>query len=180
MSNNLPASKDKVMQFITSLQHDWMILIVLLGLSVIGVAITDATERLSHWYWLLMVPVFFSACLYLELKTTYVREIPYRQQVIRQVLHWASLLVGISIALLLRDIGSIDNQATGLILLLLFAMTTFQAGINMGWLFRLLGVMLVVSLIFVAFAEHYIWLVIICSLLVMMIYGFVIKRTHAD
>ena len=40
---------------------------------------------------------------------------------------------------LLYDFGSLNNEITGLILLLIIALMTFLAGVTMGWLFRLLG-----------------------------------------
>lgn len=42
---------------IYAIRYDWYVLVGLLWLSIIGVAITDAFETMSHWYWLAMVPV---------------------------------------------------------------------------------------------------------------------------
>lgn len=88
------------------------------------------------------------------------------------LMHWLSLLIAVFLTLMLKDIGNVDNQATGLILLLLFALATFQTGITMGWLFRSLGILLVVSLAFVAYAEHYIRLILTVSVAVVFTYGY--------
>jgi len=139
---------------IKNVRYDGYIFAILLFLSVLGVAITDGFETLGHWYWTAMVPVFFGACLYLEWQTSLASGLPTKTIVFKQIQHWLGLLVGINLTFFLRKIGSLDNQTTGLILLLLLALTTFLAGVTMGWLFRLLGIFLSICLIFVAYSEQ--------------------------
>lgn len=152
-----------------SISHDWYILVVLSFLSILGVTITDATETASHWYWSVMVPIFFSASVYLEHKT--MPDEAMKAILCRQAQHWLSLWVAVLLTLKLRDIGSLNNQTTGLILLLIFALTSFQAGITTGWLFKLQGVLLAVGVVLVAFTEHFIGLLIITGIVIMVSYG---------
>lgn len=111
-------------------RYDGYIFAILMFLSILGVAITDASERMSHWYWLAMVPVFFGACLYLEWQNSLESGVPTKTIVLKQIQHWLGLLAGIYMTFFLREIGSLDNQTTGLILLLLLALTTFLAGVS--------------------------------------------------
>ncbi|MEJ2286092.1 MAG: hypothetical protein P8X85_21150, partial [Desulfobacterales bacterium] len=43
-----------------------MVIIVLIGLSIIGIGITDFSPADSYNYWVAMVPIFCGACLILE------------------------------------------------------------------------------------------------------------------
>ncbi len=49
------------------------------------------------------------------------------------MLHWIGLVVAVQLVYLLLHIGRLDNENTGLIILLLLALTTFLAGIHLGW-----------------------------------------------
>ena len=157
-------------------QHQWFVLIGLMILSIVGVALADATERLSHWYWLAMVPVFFGACLFIEWKTTKAAGLSAHSIIIKQTLHWSGLLTAVLMTFFLRTIGSLDNQTTGLVLLLLFALTTFLAGVTMGWLFRLLGIFLALCLFLFAYMEHFIWITIWLALLIFVAHYFLLKH----
>ena len=161
---------------IKTVRYDGYIFAVLLFLSVLGVAITDAFETMSHWYWTAMVPVFFGACLYLEWQTSLESGVPTKTIVLKQIQHWLGLLAGIYLTFFLREIGSLDNQTTGLILLLLLGLTTFLAGVTMGWLFRLLGIFLGISLIFVAYTEHYLGFIIGISVFMLILYRFMASQ----
>lgn len=167
--------KVSLLRSFRSVQHDIYIFAVLMFLSILGVGITDAFEQLSHWYWLAMVPVFFSACLYLEWQASIESGVASRTIIIKQVQHWLGLLGAVYLAFFLRQIGSLDNQTTGLILLLLLALTTFLAGVNMGWMFRLLGIFLGLCLILVAYMEHYIGFVIAISGMMLFLYRYLSK-----
>ncbi|MFA5985372.1 MAG: hypothetical protein WC782_15250 [Methylococcaceae bacterium] len=158
-----------------AIHYHWYILGGLMLLSILGVAIVDATEVVSHWYWLALVPVFFSACLYVEWDATKESGVSARTIVFKQVLHWSGLLIAVFLAFFLRNIGSLDNQTTGLVLLLLLALTTFLAGVTMGWLFRLLGIFLGLSLYFVAYMEHYLQMILWAALGIFVLFHFLIR-----
>ncbi|MGR9000090.1 MAG: hypothetical protein ACU88J_13730 [Gammaproteobacteria bacterium] len=161
--------------WIKAIRYDWYVLIGLMSLSIVGVGYTDAAQRASHWYWLAMVPVFFITCLFIEWKAARETGISARSIVIKQVQHWLGLLAAVYLTFFLRDFGRLDNESTGLILLLVFALTTFLAGVTMGWLFRLLGVFLGLSLFFVAYVENYIWVIIGMSILILIAYHFLAR-----
>ena len=100
---------------------------------------------------------------------------PAKTILVKQIQHWLGLLVGIYLTFFLREIGSLDNQTTGLILLLLLALTTFLAGVTMGWLFRLCWASFwpfVLSL--VVYMEHYLGFIIGISVLMLVLYHFLV------
>lgn len=176
LHNRLEQLKKTSSEGIKTVRYDGYIFAILMFLSVLGVAFTDASGRLSQWYWLAMVPVFFGSCLYLEWQTSLESGVPAKTILLKQIQHWLGLLVGVYLTFRLRDIGSFDNQATGLILLLLLALTTFLAGVTMGWLFRLLGIFLALSLLFVAYMENYLGVIIGLSVLMLVSYRFLSSR----
>lgn len=170
LSNNLKRIPVSVFARIKSIRYDWYVLIGLMSLSIVGVGFTDAAQQSSHWYWLAMVPVFFSTCLFVEWKTVRGSGVSARSIIIKQAQHWLGLLAAVYLTFFLRDFGRLDNETTGLILLLLFALTTFLAGVTMGWLFRLLGVFLGLSLFFVAYVENFVWMILGISFLMLIAY----------
>ncbi len=173
--NNLRQISTSACEQIKAIRYDWYVLMALLFLSIVGVGITDASERYSHWYWTAMVPVFFSACLFVEWQASRKSGQSARSIITRQIQYWLGLLAGVYLTFFLREIGSLDNQTTGLILLLLFALTTFLVGVTMGWLFRLLGLFLGLSLYFVAYMEHFIQVLILLSVLILVAYHFLVR-----
>lgn len=158
-----------------TVRHDWFILVGLLFFSIVGVGITDASVTMSHWYWTAMVPVFFGACLFLEWQVTKKKNVSPRSVIIKQAQHWLGLLAAIYLTFFLRKIGSLNNETTGLILLLIIALTTYLAGVTMGWMFRLLGIFLGLSLFLVAYVENYIWIIIMLSLMVLITYEIIFR-----
>ena len=163
-----------------TIRYDWFILAGLLFFSIVGVGITDASVTMSHWYWTAMVPVFFSACLYIEWQVTKKTNVSPRSVVIKQIQHWLGLLAGIYLTFFLHRMGSLNNEITGLILLLIIALTTYLAGVTMGWMFRLLGIFLGLSLFLVAYVENYIWIIIMLSVMVLIAYHLIVRFTASD
>ena len=170
-------SKISTLKVLKAIRHDVYIFAVLMFLSILGVGITDASVRLSHWYWTAMIPVFFGACLFLEWHAKDKSGADPKALVIKQVQHWLGLLAGFYLAFFLRGIGSLDNQSTGLILLLLLALGTFFAGVTMGWLFKLLGIFLGICLMLVAYMENYIAVIISLSVAMLIVYRFLTRVT---
>lgn len=174
-------SRLKVITFktIKAVRHDVYIFAGLMFLSILGVGVTDAFEHLSHWYWLAMVPIFFSACLFLEWHASIDSGVPAKTIIIKQVQHWLGLLGAVYLAFFLRQIGSLDNQTTGLVLLLLLALSTFLAGVTMGWMFRLLGIFLGLCLVLVAYMEHYVGFIIAISVLMLFLYHYLVNAVSS-
>jgi membrane-bound acyltransferase YfiQ involved in biofilm formation len=71
---------------------------------------------------------------------------------------------------LLLHTGRLDNENTGLIILLLLALTTFFAGIHLGWRLFIVGIFLGVALIGAAYLEEFVWMFLIIALVVVAIF----------
>jgi len=76
----------------------------------------------------------------------------------------------------------LNNETTGLVLLMIFALTTFITGIRMGWLFRLAGLFLAASLLMLAYLERYLWVLLLLGLLILLFHHYISrqKTAHPD
>jgi hypothetical protein len=146
-----------------------IILIVLILLSMIGIGITDFSPADSRLYWLAMVPVFAAACLILEWSRARGKGQKWITIVRTQLLIWFGLLLAVLLVFLLLHTGRLDNENTGLIILLLLALTTFFAGIHLGWRLFIVGIFLGVALIGAAYLEEFVWMFLIIALVVVAI-----------
>jgi len=147
-----------------------IILIVLILLSMIGIGITDFSPADSRLYWLAMVPVFAGACLILEWSRARGRGQKWTTIVRTQLLLWFGLLLAVFLVYFLLHAGRLDNENTGLIILLLLALTTFFAGIHLGWRLFIVGIFLGLALIGAAYLEEFVWMFLIIALVVVAIF----------
>ena len=144
--------------------------IVLILLSLIGIGITDFSPADSRLYWLAMVPVFAGACLILEWSRARGRGQKWTTIVRTQLLLWFGLLLAVFLVYFLLHTGRLDNENTGLIILLLLALTTFFAGIHLGWRLFIVGIFLGLALIGAAYLEEFVWMFLIIALVVVAIF----------
>ena len=147
-----------------------IVLTVLILLSIIGIGITDFSPADSHRYWFAMVPVFAGACLILEWSRARGKGQKWTTILRVQLLLWLGLLLAVRLAYLLLHTGRLDNENIGLIILLLLALTTFFAGIHLGWRLFIVGIFLGIALIGAAYLEEFVWIFLIIAIVVVAIF----------
>ena len=140
-----------------------VVLIVLILLSLIGIGITDYSPAKSHRYWFLMVPIFAAACLILEWTRARGKGQRWTAIVRTQLLLWFGLLLSVRMVYLLLHAGRLDNENTGLIIMLLLAFATFVAGIHLGWRLLIVGVLIGAFLIGATYLEEYVWVFLLAA-----------------
>jgi len=131
---------------------------IMLILSLIGIGLTDFSPGNSHIYWLVMVPVFAAACLMIQWR--HGRE-PGRHwtAILRtQIMLWIGLLLAVQMVYVLLHAGRLNYESTGLIILLLLALTTFAAGVNVDWRLMVLGMYLGLVVVGAAYMETFFWI----------------------
>jgi len=166
-----PAGKKRIFQ--RRFRLDELTLFILLSASYIGVAITDMSPVNSHRYWLFMVPLFFVASLVTEWPNIRNEKHLWKNILLTHGLQWLALLVAVELVFLIQQIGRLNFETTALILLLEFALVTFIAGIRMGWLFRLTGIFLAISLLVLAYLERYLWILLLLAALILIIHHYI-------
>jgi hypothetical protein len=162
--------------FLHGLKIFEIIFVILMALAIIGVGITDISPARSYWYWLAMAPIFACACLFIEWTHARSEGKSWLSILRTQLLTWFGLLVAVQLVFLLLRAGRLTYESTGLIILLLLALTTFIVGIQLGFQLRLLGAFLGLTLLVVAFLEQYVWVIAFVAILGVAATFFVLKR----
>lgn len=136
------------------------ILSLLLIFCFIGVAYTNFASVRSYTYWQWMIPVFAIAAIISEWSRYKQHDIDGYHFFRQQLLHWGAVFVAIKTIFLLHSIGRYDNDATALTLMVTMSLSTFIAGVYIGWRFLVLGLFITLATLLVAYLEAYIWVLI--------------------
>jgi hypothetical protein len=116
--------------------------VVVLVLTLLGVAYTSVTRRPTIVYWEFLVIVTAAACIWGGW-----RYAPDRKAKVRligsQALHWLAFFVAMNLGLLPSVQNMLNADATGLAILLLLALGTFVAGVHIpAWQVCVLGLVM--------------------------------------
>jgi hypothetical protein len=107
--------------------------IALLGLAIVGVAYTNMAQKPLVGYWEFLALATGVVCIITEWPKLDGREARLRL-IWRQSVHWVAVLVAMNVVLLASVQQFIPTPATSLVLLLLLALGTFLAGLNLSLL----------------------------------------------
>ena len=173
MDEPAPKSSHRQMKFYKFL----FALLILLALG--GVELTHVDPGRSYVYWLSLVPVFAGACLLLEWLGFRGKGLKWSHVLRVQLLLWLSLVIGVLLIYMLLHAGRLDNENTGLVILIMLAMTTFAAGVQLGPLVMLLGCFLGLALVLTVYVKSYVWLIMIGVTVVMAVLFYVFRRRKA-
>ncbi|MGH8470308.1 MAG: hypothetical protein ACREVY_15430 [Gammaproteobacteria bacterium] len=77
--------------------NDRLVLGGLVGLSYIGIAITNISAGVSRIYWLVMVPVFAAVILFSQWARLRGHEVQWTRVLREQLFHWAGLFIAVQI-----------------------------------------------------------------------------------
>jgi len=116
--------------------------VVVLVLTLLGVAYTSVTRRPTIVYWEFLVVVTAAACIWGGW-----RYAPDRKAKVHligsQALHWLAFFVAMNLVLLPSVQNMLNADATGLAILLLLALGTFVAGVHIpAWQVCVLGLVM--------------------------------------
>lgn len=126
-------------------------------LSVIGIGITATSPVASHYYWLLLVLLFGTGAVarqYYRLENDVAEQ---KTQSINTGLHWLGGLVAAIIVNAFLSSGRIFVEETGLITLLVLALTVYLDVFNRGWRNRVSGIFLALTAVSAAYFDSYVW-----------------------
>lgn len=134
------------------LAHDWPYLVVLL-LSLIGVALSSLSSGRMVLYWEVAVPVFALACFHAHAAANDNRE---RLRAARQeILHWLAVFLAIRLLLYPQVSQMLNADAIALMLLIVLALGLFAAGNRIGsWRIALVGALLAAAVPGIAWLER--------------------------
>jgi hypothetical protein len=150
--------------------HQGWVYIILVLLSVGGVAIMDYSGNYGFWYWLAMAVVFGIVSIGLAWKDD--RDTPGDQggRVVKQALHWGTLVLGILLVFLMHSADLFQQQSTpGLLALLLLALTAGLAGVHFNWRMGVVGLILAATFVAAMIAEEFFWILLIIAFIAVVV-----------
>ena len=132
------------------------IFILLVILSITGIAITDFSQHDGYAYWAFMVAVFGGLAIFVSWLQAKTNENDFGEIVKEQGKHWIHTLVVVSAASLVIKSGQFTEINASLMILMILALATMLDGMRIGWQFSLVGFFLAACAIIVAYVEQFI------------------------
>jgi hypothetical protein len=128
--------------------------IAMVILVLFGVALTSISRPGMATYWIVLTPVFGFICVAARWRDVQDRKARW-QLVQTQALHWFGVILAMNLVFV-SDVEKIMNSdATGLMLLTVFALGTFTAGIITGaWRICLIGLLMGLEVPAIAWLEE--------------------------
>jgi hypothetical protein len=130
--------------------------IVRLLLSLLGAYIGYSYRDVSHDYWLVLMFLF----TVIAIAPDYYQFKQHRdnlRELTRDIMHWSGGLCAGIVVYAYHSSGRIFHEETGLIVLLIVALTTYLDGIQRGWRCIFTGSFLGLITVCVAFFDSYLW-----------------------
>lgn len=144
------------------------ILILLLILSMVGIAITDYSPDDGYGYWIIMVFLFaLLAILIAWLQSKHKME-DFKKILLEQSLHWSCSLSIVGAAFLVQKSGQMDAHSATIAILLVLSLATMLDGLRVGWRFSMVGIFLGSSAVVTAYTEHFIWIQLAIAVFIVM------------
>jgi hypothetical protein len=135
--------------------------VIMVLLALVGVGLTTANSSFAVTYWVSLVPVYGTLCVGTAWLRAGVEGRRRRVAVIRQGMHWLAIALALGLVFFIRGTGEETAAAAGMNALLVLAMGCFLAGIHLEWLFAVVGAFLSLTLVVVAKADQYLWLIFV-------------------
>lgn len=150
-----------------------VILVIMVIFSLLGVAVTDFSPQDAFMYWMAMIFVFGFAAMIAGWHNAKRHYDPdgegneVKALFKTQSLHWLGSLVTVVCLFSFVEAGHMSQEATGLMVLLILALTTYLDGIRIGWRFCLTGMYLATAAVAANFLENFMpWLFVLAILII--------------
>lgn len=145
-----------------------------------GFVLMDLQARHVGWYWMIAGPVGGLISVFLGWRGARKSGAMDRAEGLRHAQHWASMMVAIFLVVLLAGRGVIAWRALGPIILVILALTYFQAGIHLDPPLRWVGLLMVGGFFLVLSTAPYAWTIVGAAIsLTLVLVGILESRRHA-
>lgn len=141
-------------------------------LALIGVGLAAAKPLAARNYWVSLVPVYGVLCVVVAWRRSHAGG---ERLVLRQILHWLGIAGAVALDFYIRGTGIETQVTSGLDALLLLALGCFLAGVHLDWTFLGVGLLLTGTLVVVAKATQYLWLLLLFGIVALAI-AFAVRR----
>jgi hypothetical protein len=156
-AHELPPAQDGpeswLKPFLRFLAREWPYLVILV-LSLFGVAYTSITRTPMTLYWFVLAPFIGLVCVVTRWPATQNRD-ERLHLVWSQALHWAAVLAAMNL-LYIADVGqTMSTDSRALYVLTLLALGTFTAGVHIAaWRVCLVGIILALGVPAIAWLQQ--------------------------
>lgn len=145
--------------------HHWkmrlFIGLIMLGLSFIGLIISDVRANGSWDYWRWMVPVFAILCLFLSWYLRHKKRIMSVTTIWHELVQWFGLALAVYLVSVFVNIGLMGRFEAGLIVLTLLSLNIFITGIYVESTFFFIGILLGLFALAAAVLAAYIYTIML-------------------
>ncbi len=144
-------------------------LFVVFMLSIMGIGITNFRPQESYRYWGAMTAILAITGIVIGWARSKRLGEPVRKMMVIQMVHWGATMAAVAGMFLLLDMGRLNYENTGLVILLTLGFSTFLDGYRISWSFASVGVIMFIAGLMGAYLEQYVWItliVIICIFVV--------------
>lgn len=145
--------------------HHWkmrlLVALIMLGLSFIGLIVSDLKQNGAWNYWRVMVPVYALICLFLSWYLRRQKKILTASTIWHELVQWVGLALSVYLISIFVDIGLMGRFEAGLVVLTLLALTLFIAGIYVEPTFFLIGLLMGVFAAAAALMAAYVYTVML-------------------
>lgn len=131
------------------------ILGVMLVLALIGMGLTQASDRGAWEYWLLVVVVYAGLGLWRSTGRAKRQGQKVSAHISRELTHWAILMGFLGVVLMFERQEIVNRQSASVFALLMLALTCCLSGFYVDWLLVIVGVVLTIMAVAMALLEQY-------------------------
>lgn len=139
----------------------FIVALIMLGLSFIGLVVSDIRQNGAWTYWRIMVPVFAILCLFLSWYLRRNKKIITTATIWHEIVHWLGLALAVYLVSIFVNIGLMGRFEAGLVALTLLALTTFLAGIYVEATFFVIGLLLGIFAAAAALLAEYVYTIML-------------------
>lgn len=135
--------------------EEWVIILMVI-LSLIGIGVMRFSPTEGYWYWLVITLIFGLLAMLIGFVQARQGEHVVRDVLVEQSLLWFGVVLALCGILLLLQFGTLNDENTGLVILLILSLATYIDGLRIGWRFSLVGNFLGLTAVSIAYLEHFV------------------------
>ena len=132
------------------------VIIIMVILSLIGIAVMRFSPTEGYWYWVVITLVFGLCAMLIGFVQIRQGRHVVRDIWVEQSLLWFGVVLALCGTLLLLKFGRLDDQNAGLVILLILSLATYIDGLRIGWRFALVGNFLGLAAVSIAFTKNFV------------------------
>ena len=142
-----------------------LIMVILIILSLGGIAVMDYSAAEGYPYWIIMVFIFALSAILISLAQAKQGNQDYSDILKEQLFHWGGTILALGGVLALAHLNAFDVKTEGYGILLILSLATYLDGLRISWRFALVGNFLGLTPVVIAYTEYFMWVLYAVALL---------------